>query len=242
MQSTRFRDVVITELNENQRLVISCDSCGGVGEKAYDQLKVSPYFTGRYTARVTMMEVLCVGAKLIAISNGVSNEMHPTGKEILKGIEDELSFANFSDVIITGSSEENMETLCTGVGMTAIGVAYKDNLLTKKPISGDLALVIGHPKVGAEVVLGTDKDIVSYSDISKLLDSGYVSQIIPIGSKGILYEASSIGDFLLYDTSVTNLEKSAGPSTCVLVVIPPDKIDSVRQMIDTQSEIIGRYS
>ena len=132
MQSIRFRDVVITELNENQRLIISCDSCGGIGEKVYDQLKVSPYFTGRYTARVTMMEVLCVGAKLIAISNGVSNEMHPTGKKILEGIEDELSFADINDVIITGSSEENMETLCTGVGMTTIGLVNKDRLLTKK--------------------------------------------------------------------------------------------------------------
>ena len=195
MQSIRFRDVVITELNENQRLIISCDSCGGIGEKVYDQLKVSPYFTGRYTARVTMMEVLCVGAKLIVISNGVSNEMHPTGKEILDGIKDELSFANINDVLITGSSEENMETLCTGVGMTTIGLANIDKLLTKKPISGDLALVIGQPKVGDEVVLGTDKDIVSYSDIFKLIDSGYVSQIIPIGSKGILYEACAIGDF-----------------------------------------------
>ena len=103
-------------------------------------------------------------------------------------------------------------------------------------------MVIGQPKVGNEVVLGTDKDIVAYSDIIKLIDSGYVSQIIPIGSKGILYEACAIGDFLLYDTLVTDVEKSAGPSTCVLAVIPPDKIDSAIQLIETQSEIIGQYS
>ena len=241
MHSTRFRDVVITEINEDQRLIISCDSCGGIGEKDYDQLKVSPYFTGRYTARVTMMEVICVGGRLIAISNGVSNEMHPTGQKILDGIEDELSFANINDTIVTGSSEENMKTLCTGVGMTTIGIADTNSLLTEKPLLGDLGLVIGQPKVGTEVVLGADKDIISYSDIFKLINSGLVRQIVPIGSKGILYEACVIGDFILNETVKTDVVKSAGPSTCVLAVIPNDRIDSVIHLLDTQSEIIGKY-
>ncbi len=241
MKSTRFRDVVITEINENQRMVISCDSCGGIGEKTYDQLKVSPYFTGRYTARVTMMEVLCVGAELIAISNGVANEMNPTASTILNGIEDELLSANIKDIVITGSSEENMETLCTGVGMTTIGLADRDSLITEKPLTGDLGLVIGQPKVGTEVVLGEDKDLVQYSDLFKLIDSNFVRQIIPIGSKGILYEASSIGEFLLKENIDTDIHKSAGPSTCIFVVLSPGSIDSVMKLIDTKSEIIGEY-
>jgi len=58
-----FRDLTILRLNDTQTLVISCDSCGGIGEKVNNVIQVSPEITGYYTALVTLAVILAVGAR-----------------------------------------------------------------------------------------------------------------------------------------------------------------------------------
>lgn len=47
---------------------------------------------------------------------------------------------------------------------------------------------MGIPKVGGEINIYDDKEIVDYEDIKILLENPKVYEIVPVGSKGILYE------------------------------------------------------
>jgi len=197
--------------------VIACDSLGGVGNKDGDILKMPPYYAAKFTVRVALTEVLCSGAKPVAITNGVCGEMNPTAAEMILAIQDELESAGLSDVVITGSTEENFPTFMTAVAVTVVGVG--EELKFKPAEAGDCLVLIGTPKVGAEV----DIDGVGfYDEISQLLAMPEVKEIVPVGSKGIAYEAKTLAalsgkGIALYETGI-DYEKSAGPATCLLVL------------------------
>ena len=79
--------------------------------------------------------------------------------------------------------------------------------------------VIGSPLVGDEV-LEQEKDVIPLSLFQELCELEDVV-IVPVGSKGILYELknmldepSIVGDSLICDVDVS---KTAGPATCVLI-------------------------
>lgn len=230
MISKKVRDLTLIEMSEKV-LVIAVDSCGGVGSKEMDELKVDPYYVGRFTARVVFMEILSTGAKIITITNGVMNEFSETGERILEGIIDELKEANIGEVIINGSSEENFETANTGVAITAVGVVDKERIKVNKDLAGLKVGLIGIPKVGDEIKLQNDHQIMSYKDIYSLLDNNEVVEIIPVGSKGIINELKQIN----YEVQLNNdlhvdINKSAGPATCALVFYRWDIIEGVTQI------------
>ncbi len=241
MNSRNFRDVVLIKIDDEKTLVIACDSCGGIGEKEFDILKVPAYITGRYTVRVGLCEVLSVGADVIAISNAVSNEMDPTAMEVIRGIQDELKIAQLKDVVLTGSTEENMKTVSTGVGITVIGIAQNNDMITVPAQKGDIAVLIGIPKLGGEVVTCSDKEIICYDDIYKLRKQKKMRQIIPVGSKGILYEAQNAGKIKLYDQLSVDIYCSGGPSTCALAVMEKSLLPSLKDILVTPYSLIGEY-
>jgi hypothetical protein len=82
----KVRDHTLIELEKGSTLVIACDSCGGIGLKEGDVLKVPPEVTGRYAARVVLLEVLCAGAEVVCLANAVCNEMKPTGHSDRTGV------------------------------------------------------------------------------------------------------------------------------------------------------------
>lgn len=241
MNARKFRDISLVEIDDEKTMAVACDSCGGIGEKEFDGLKVSAYITGRYTVRVGLCEILSVGADVAVVSNAVSNEMEPTAREVIRGIEDELKDAQLSGVALTGSTEENMKTVSTGVGITVIGIAKTDTLLTDSPQKGDVALLIGLPKLGQEVIDCTNKEIICYEDIYALRSLKGVRQIIPVGSKGICYEAQNAGSFILYDNPCADVYRSGGPSTCALAILPKVMLPSVEKMLASPHCIIGEY-
>lgn len=241
MNSRNFRDVVLISIDDEKTLVISCDSCGGIGEKEFDVLKVPAYITGRYTVRVGLCEVLSVGADVIAVSNAVSNEMEPTAREVIRGIQDELKIAQLNDVVLTGSTEENMKTVSTGVGITVIAIGQSNKMLTSPPQKGDIAVLIGLPKLGSEVVTCSDKEIICYEDIYNIRKQKGIRQIIPVGSKGILYEAENAGKIKLYDDLDVDVYRSGGPSTCALAVMDKSLLPSIKDILITPYCPIGEY-
>ena len=101
--------------------------------------------------------------------DAVCNEMDPTGNEIVKGIKEELKFAEIDGVILTGSTEENINTTSTAVGITVVGIVSNKELKVNKVKSGAIIISIGIPKVGNEVKLEYDNEIASYNLIKKLL-------------------------------------------------------------------------
>jgi hypothetical protein len=206
-------------------MVLACDSCGGIGNKAGDVMKLAPYFVGKFTIRVALLEVMASGARPIIISDGLCCEMAPTGEDILRGIADEINICGLKDVMLTGSTEENFPTSMTGVGLSVLGLAEESELRFGNGRSGDIAVLAGMPAMGPEVDLS---DNSCYENLARLLACRDVIEIVPVGSKGILYEANLLARLhaLSFEPAScgVNLSASAGPATCVIAMCRPEAV------------------
>ncbi|MCG0277198.1 MAG: hypothetical protein L5656_01505 [Thermanaeromonas sp.] len=222
MSIRKYRDLTLIDLSDDKVLVIACDSCGAVGPKEGDVVKVPGYVVGRFTSRVALMEVLAAGAWPICVVDTLCVEPFPTGADVQRGIIDELRFLRVDpEALLTGSTEKNIPTSQSGVGVTVIGIASKEQLRIGRLRAGDSLALFGLPKVGTEVSLG-DPEIADLSTIMLLLSSNQVREIVPVGSRGIKAEAETLA--LLNDLELVwygisdevDLYKSAGPATCLL--------------------------
>jgi len=247
MKIKKHRDLTLIDINEKQFLVISCDSLGGIGDKEHDMVKTSPEVSGYFTTQVALMELLAFGAKPITIVNTLSVEMEDTGRRIIEGIEKALEPLDFdTSNLVTGSTEENIPVTTTGMGMTIIGIIDKNNW--EKPITypGLIAAVVGLPKVGNEVLADKGKTIMDIPKLLKLKEKEYIKEILPIGSKGILYELGEMArtnniDFELEEDVNVDLKKTGGPSTCVVVSMEEDKYEELKEKFPIPVNKIGRF-
>lgn len=246
MKIEKYRDLTLIDINESQLLVISCDSSGGIGEKENDVVKTSPEIVGYFATQVAIMELISFGAKVITVVNTLSVEMDRTGKRILNGINKALKPLDLdNEIVVTGSTEENFPVSVTGVGITVIGVLNKKDW--KKPITrpGMVAAVVGVPKLGDEVLEHRD-EIMSISKTIELKEKEYIEEILPVGSKGILYELNEMANsnnikFTLEDNVNIDLNKSAGPSTCVIVSLNESNYDRLKKESDLQVNKIAKF-
>ncbi|WP_148865895.1 AIR synthase related protein [Thermosediminibacter litoriperuensis] len=213
------RDVALVELQPGIYLAVACDSAGGIGEKERDVVKVPPYITGRFTCRVTLMELLAIGADPLVLTATICSEPSPTGEGLLKGVMDELCASGFN-IPITISTEKNIPTCQTGLGVTAVGLVKEGGLRMGRTEPGDGVYCLGVPKVGNEVSLH-DPDIADTGAVRRLLSLPEVHDIIPVGSRGIKGEVEHLAR--VSELSVrwelcppVNTKKPAGPSTCVV--------------------------
>lgn len=232
-----YRDVDIIPLSQEKILVLACDSCGAIGEKELDVVKASPYLVGKSTARVVIMEVLSAGADIVAMTAAICNEGEPTGQGILEGIRDELKEAGIGEIPLTISTEKNMITKQTGLGLTAIGTCERETLRIGQSKMGDYAYAVGIPKVGNEVL--EDKgEIADCGTLKQILQIPGVGDIIPVGSQGIAGECRKLVQFLggHLEKNISldiDLEGSAGPCTSILFTSP--------QKINMQGRVDAPY-
>ncbi|MDR3238933.1 MAG: alpha-ribazole-5-phosphate synthase [Clostridiales bacterium] len=242
MRAWTRRDLTIVPDLEGGFLAIACDSCGGVGLKPGDVYPLSPYHAAKFTARVALMEVMCLGGLPIAIANGVACEMKPTGEETIRGIQDELKSAGIVDVVLTGSTEENFTTSMTALAITVVGAVQNGAMKCDRALAGDKFLLFGKPCVGSEV------DLTSagfYPQIRFLLSLPEVREIVPVGSKGVAYEAGMLA--ALNDMAFTPLQtgadimKSAGPATCLITLCGDGCVSRIHAVYPS-AEIIGVLS
>ncbi len=161
MKARRFRDLTFVEINDEQLLVISCDSSGAIGSKENDIVKVSPDILGYFTTNVALCEILSVGGDPFVIVNTLSVEMNDTGSKIIEGIKRAIEPIPNKDIIITGSTEENFPVIQTGMGITVIGIINTKDWVMPMTKKGAIALVVGVPKVGEEVIADNGKEIFS---------------------------------------------------------------------------------
>ena len=149
------------------------------------------------------------------------------------------------EVLITGSTEENFPVTVTGLGLTVIG---KINLkIWKFPQikKNDIAVVIGKPMVGEEV-LNDKGEILTLDMLLKIKNMQMIDDILPVGSKGILYEANEMArtsglKFYMNDNIELNINASAGPATCAIVAIAEDFLNELQENIDIPICKIGRF-
>lgn len=235
------RDPIAVD-NGSQVILISCDSCGGIGEKENDILKAPLEIVGGVTVRVPLLEILTLGAKPISVSVTISNEPEATGERILNGIKDELmnSLGYIPPLVV--STEKNMPTSMTALGITVVGVIDDIDIRISENPFYYYGYVIGRPSVGSEVLEFKD-EIFSKEQLNKLIGMKEVLEIIPCGSSGVYGELYSVlshlkdrsnneTDLPFEDCSIRLLldelsnnkiyTKSCGPSTAAIVIADRD--------------------
>jgi selenophosphate synthetase-related protein len=239
------RDVRLFRLG-GEIIVVSCDSCGGIGPKPLDRVRVDGYTVGRFTARVALMEALSVGAEPMCLANTLAVEPRPTGTQIIKGIRDEAKRAQLdSRIIMTYSTEKNIPVRQTGLGVTVVGTATAKSLRIGRCRPGDAIVAIGLPHVGDEVVAAEKRQrIADTRDVRSLLNCHFVNEVIPVGSQGILHEAQIIAEdsnlrFALRPNLDIDIRKSAGPGTVVLCACPDSRLRELSALVEKPVSLIG---
>jgi hypothetical protein len=242
-----IRDILIFEFSSGEKLVVGCDSAGGIGPKTLDKVKVDGYTLGKFTARVTLMEVLATGAKPFCIIDTLSVELEPTGLEILEGIKEEAKIAGLDPkAAITGGSEKNFKVEQTGIGVTVIGLAKKKDLRIGISKPNNIIVAIGTPCVGIEVICAEkDHRIADLIDLQNLLNCKFINEIIPVGSEGIDYEIQVLAKcsnlkYELINQSELNLKKSAGPATVILASLDKSKLAELKTIIAKPVKIVAQ--
>lgn len=217
----KARDVEVAFLQEGVCIVVSCDSCGAIGSKELDVVSVPANLTGRFTARVALLEVMASGARPEIIAVAIAGEPEPTGSNIIEGVRSELLAAGLENVKLVVSTEKNVPTRQTGLGISVVGSCDISDLRLGKTEIGNWIYGIGKPKVGSEVNDSDDPEIVQIEHLLKLLKNEAVHDLIPIGSGGIRSECElmerEVQGRVEYDANCPiPLEKSAGPSTVLI--------------------------
>jgi ribosomal protein L14 len=226
------RDVEVVFPEEGLCLVAACDSCGAVGAKELDIVKVPAEVTGRFTARVALLEVITSGAIPQLITVAVANEPEPTGTRILDGVRAELEAAGLEKIKLAVSTEKNIPTRQTGVGISVIGCCRPDSLRLGKTEPGDFIYALGKPKVGSELSDPEDPEIIQIRHLAGLLHNQTIHELIPVGSGGISHECRLLlqevaGRLQFIPDCPVPLGKSAGPAT-VLLFSAGKKIEGLR--------------
>lgn len=226
------RDLTFMDLGGGMSLVVACDSLGAIGSKKGDILQVSFQTVGRFTARVALFELIAAGAAPLALVNTLSVEMEPCGRQVLEGIRAELARLGLGHIVpITGSTEENMPTQQTGMGVVAIGAIANERIRIGKARPGDDVYCIGLPKVGEEVS-DDDPEMLGEETVLGLGRADFVHDLLPVGSQGIAHEASELARSAGLRLEMgpgcpLDLKKSAGPATCAVAALPPAAAEQV---------------
>lgn len=242
----KIRDLSVLNLIGDISLIVACDSNASNGEKINDTHKNVYLETAVSALKVPLMEVLATGAMPLIIANNLCVEIDPHGKRIIEIMKIELENAGLWDYVqLTGSTEDNMVTTQTGIGVTVIGIVSKDNFKVGKTQAGDVVMCVGLPQSGIEKPYSErDYNVAKISTVKKLRELAYVHEILPIGSKGALYEANELAKtcgkkFKQYDDCEIDLLTSAGSSTAVLVSVEQDNIEKLIEDVDIPVYKIG---
>lgn len=240
----KHRDLVVLDLPGGTRLLIACDSSGGIGPKEQDAVSVPAYVVGRFIARVPLMEVVAAGGRPLVLVDNCCVEPSPTGEEILRGVRDEARLVGLGDDAITGSFEKNIPVVQTGLGVTVVAVA-------KRPLGaaadGDMVIALGLPKVGHEVRLD-DPDILDLPTLIAVSQNPHIHDVLPVGSRGIAAELETMAESADLRAEIFppepgwDLAKSAGPATCCLLAVPPNVFPALAVTLTRPWAVVGKLS
>ncbi len=245
MNIKQIRDLTVIDFDEYRYLGIACDSCGGIGLKEHDVVKAPPQLTAYHTGKVVLAELMSMGFTPMIMADGLAVEMNDTGKQLIEGFNQVLSKLKTTKVHLTGSTEENMKSVQTSMGVTCIGVCEKDKLKYKKTEKNHVCLLVGLPMVGNDVVNNPDK-IMDIDDYEKLYLNNYIKEIIPVGSRGISAELNGLCEYnnlkIIYEDKITvDINRSGGPSCSCLITIEEKNMHIIKNLLAKPIEIIGRF-
>ena len=226
------RDLLI--LPGSPRLVVACDSVGGIGPRPADLVAVPGDVVAHFAARVPLLEVICSGARPIALINTLCHARAEAGS-FMDTFRRVAAQAGIPPEAVTGSTEENVPSPATGVGVTVIGAEEK-SLIAGGSRAGDIVVCVGWPRSAPrdEVFIG-HPDIVGLETVRSLIGSGLVHDALPVGSRGIGFEtnqlACSAGLTAHPLAHPIPSGDSGGPATCVLLAGDPDDEPRLRALV-----------
>jgi selenophosphate synthetase-related protein len=246
MDYTRRGDVSIIKVPTGHAIVTGSTSSGAIGSKEQDKVKVTGAVLGKFLARVALMDVTATGAFPLLISATLGVEKDPTGNQILEGIRKETRLIGLDpNQVLLENTEDNMETLQTGVGLTVVGFANESELRLARTCPGDKIVAIGRPKVGQEVIPAeAHGEIADLRNVGQLVQKKYVHDIAAVGTFGIAAEARMMAygvgrQLKLFEVAGLDLNKSAGPATVVLASVDPERVEDLKDMFPKPVNVIG---
>lgn len=241
----QIRDLTVIDFDENRYLGIACDSCGGIGLKEHDVVKASPELTAYHTGKVVLAELMSMGFTPMIMADGLAVEMDDTGRRLIEGFNQVLSRLKTTKVHLTGSTEENIKTVQTSMGVTCIGICEKNKLKYKKTEKGDICILAGLPLVGNDVVNNPDK-ILDIDDFEKLYLCDYIKEMLPVGSRGTSAELKDLCEynnltFKFEEKIYVDLNHSGGPSCSCLITADEKYVDIIKSLVNKPIEILGKF-
>jgi hypothetical protein len=248
--TSKLGDLIIMKLKNGQAIIMANTSSGGIGPKQEDVVKLNGKVLGRLMARTVLIKVLSSGALPIALIANLSVEFIPTGSTIFQGIREEAYKVKAME-ILNGHTEENITTKQTGIGVTVLGISNEKELKMGRSVKNDLIVALGEPKVGYEVINAlngsANNSIIMVEDVLKLSQMAFVHEIIPVGHGGIKEGLKMMHNIEGYRYKIeecleVDIEKSAGPSTVVLVTLDEKEkgIEKVKKTIKKPFHVVGR--
>lgn len=221
----RERDLVYLRTGSDEVLVVACDSDGGLGPKPADTVAVAGYDLGRFATRVPLLEVIAAGGTPVLVVDTLAVELEPTGATIIDGVRAEAESAGLAADAVTGSTEDNVPTVATGVGVTVLARARIDALRAGSAGPGDLLAVVGKPMSAPAHRFGPDTPgVLSCPALTAALSVPGVVEALPIGSSGVSAELDQLARTVGLSATRTpdwpfDPDQSGGPSTAALVAI-----------------------
>jgi hypothetical protein len=217
----------VLDLGDGRSLVLACDSTGGIGSKPADTVVAAASEVAHFAARVALIEVLASGAEPVVLVNNLCVERTPTGDLMIDSIERLVAGLGGPPVAITGSTEDNVVTMATAVGVTVIGAVFDDEFRPGTSTRGDVVLCVGRPlSAPMDNVRSGDPKMIAVDEIRRVLSVAGVHDVLPVGSRGIAYEGGELARAagLVFEPAAPidiDVYRSGGPSTCVLASCAP---------------------
>jgi hypothetical protein len=231
------RDISIIPFQKETSLVFASDNSGCIGLKELDQVKVHYDIVSYYGFRVALMELLAVGAQPITLIVHSFNG-DEAWSSLVNGANRIIAELELDDLEVTGSSESNFSLLQSASSFIVAGTVLHKKLRIGRTLEDAKFAVVGEPLAGEEVMCKENK-ILPLRLFKELLAQEEVYEIIPVGSKGILYELHLLTDQQRAFTTDLTLTKSAGPATCVVISYSPNVHDTLEQICGAHFHPLG---
>ncbi len=211
-----MRDVFILSHAFPGDLVVACDSLGAIGPKEGDRVRVPLGVSAQFTARVALAEVLSCGADPLLLILTLSVEPYPFLLEAEEAIRRELRTIGKEELPFLVSSEKNIPTTQTALGITVIG---KKKPTPPPPPLPSTLYALGVPSCG-EMVIENEESIATLPDLLFVRDA-LSPVVLPVGSRGIFCEALTLAcelcaKLVLLPSHPFSLFASCGPATVFL--------------------------
>lgn len=229
-----FRDLLL--LQTDKELVVACDSVGGIGPRHGDTVTNNGRDSAHFAARVPLLEVVCSGARPIALINTLCQD-RISAQPLIDEFKTIAHEAGIPPEGVTGSTEDNVPTTMTGIGVVVIG-QLDEGLLSGGAHEGDLIICVGWPRSAPkDHLFRGHPDIAPLSAILTLVSSRSITDGLPVGSKGLAWEVPQLANSagLVHEwipEQPIPVDASGGPSSCVLISCAPKNEDYLHSLID----------